>query len=71
MKADAWTLAEQPPAAWPDAMSAVAEAFTVGLADVPPEKQWGEMARIMALTTAAAVSRPGVAPPQVAAMAGG
>jgi hypothetical protein len=43
-----------------DAMTAVAEAFTADLNDLPPDEQWKEMARIMALTTA---------PPPIPAMA--
>ncbi len=65
-----------PPAAEPapgaaapgDAMTAVAEAFTVDLETIPPDRVWGEMARIMALTTQAAEIATGAAPPPVPTM---
>jgi hypothetical protein len=61
--------AEPPPPAWPAAMAAVAEAFTIDLETIPPEQQWGEMARIMAMTTAAADLASGAAPQPAPAMA--
>ena len=61
------TPAEQPPTEWPDAVTEVAEAFAAGLEDVPPEKQWQEMRRMMAMTAADIAS--GAALPPVPAMA--
>jgi hypothetical protein len=55
------TPADQPPAARADAITAVAEAFKTDLDGLPPEERWKEMARIMAMTAAAA-------PPPTAAM---
>ena len=63
------TPAEQPPTEWPDAVTEVAEAFAAGLGDVPPEKQWQEMTRMMAMTAAAADIASGAALPPVPAMA--
>jgi hypothetical protein len=60
----------QPPRpAWPDAVTAVAEAFSAGVDGLPPEERWGEMARIMAMAAAAADLAAGAAPPPVPAMA--
>jgi hypothetical protein len=55
-------------AAWAGAMTAVAEEFAAGLKDLPRDEQWKELARIKALTTAAADLAP-AAPPPVPAMA--
>ncbi len=55
--------------AWADAMTAVAEEFSAGLDDLPPDERWKEMARIKALTTAAADLTSGAAPPPFPAMA--
>jgi hypothetical protein len=63
------TPAGQLKAAWATAMTAVAEEFTAGLNDLPPDERWKEMARIKALTTAAADLASGAAPPPVPAMA--
>ena len=63
------TPAEQPHAAWPDAVTAVAEELAADINDVPPGQRWGEMARIMALTAAAADIATAAAPPHVPAMA--
>ncbi len=52
-----------------DAMTAVAEAFSAGLDDLPPDERWKEMARIKALTTAAAHLTSGAPPPPLPAMA--
>jgi hypothetical protein len=60
---------DQQPTEWPDAMTEVAEAFASGLEDVPPEAQWKEMTRIMAMTAAAADIASGTAPPPIPAMA--
>ena len=61
--------AEPPLPVWSGAMTAVAEAFSAGLETVPPEQQWGEMARIMAMTTQVAEIATGAAPPPATAMA--
>jgi hypothetical protein len=63
------TSEQQHRSAWPDTMTAVAEAFTADLDNVPPEAQWREMTRIMAMTAAAADIAPGTASLPVAAMA--
>jgi hypothetical protein len=55
--------------AWAEAMTAVAEEFSAGLADLPPDEQWKEMARIKALTTAAADLAAGAAPPPIPSIA--
>ncbi len=61
--------AEQHRAASVAAMTAVAAEFKAGLDDLPPDQQWKEMARIMALTTTAGDLISGTAPPAVPAMA--
>jgi hypothetical protein len=61
------TPAEQSRAAWPDAVTAVAEELAADIGAVPPGQRWAEMARIMALTAAAADIA--AAPPPVPAMA--
>ena len=63
------TPAEQPRAAWPDAVTAVAEELAADIDAVPPGQRWGEMARIMALTAAAADIATRAAPPPSPAMA--
>jgi predicted protein tyrosine phosphatase len=61
---------QQRQSAWADAMTQVAKEFTAGLQDLPPAERWKEMARIEALTIAAADIASGAAPPSVLAMAG-
>jgi hypothetical protein len=56
-------------AAWADAMTVVAEEFTAGLKDLPPDERRREMARIQALTTTAGDLVSGTAPPPVPAIA--
>ncbi len=63
------TSTEARQAAWADAMTAVAEEFSAGLQNLPPDERWKEMARIKALTTAAADLSSGAAPPPCPAMA--
>jgi hypothetical protein len=63
------TQAELRQAAWAGAMNAVAEEFTAGLKDLPPDERWREMARIKALTTAAEDLSSGRAPPPFPATA--
>jgi hypothetical protein len=50
-------------------MTIVAGEFTDGLKDLPPEERWKEMARIEALTIAAADLAAGTAAPVFAGMA--
>ncbi len=66
---DARNATAQRQSAWADAMTAVAAEFSAGLDDLPPEERWQEMARIKALTTAAADLSDGAAAPPVPAMA--
>ena len=61
--------AERQQAAWAGAMTAVAEEFTTGLKDLPQDERWKELARIKALTTAAADRSPAAAPPPEPALA--
>jgi hypothetical protein len=63
------TSTQQRQSAWADAMTAVARESTDGLKDLPPAERWKEMARIEALTMAAADLASGTAPPPVLAMA--
>ncbi len=63
------TPAERQQAAWAGAMTAVAEEFTTGLKDLPQDERWKELARIKALTTAAADLSPAAAPPPEPALA--
>jgi hypothetical protein len=60
--------AEQQPTEWPDEITEVAAAFAAGLEHVPPEEQWTEMRRIMAMTAAAAEIACGTTPPPVPAI---
>jgi hypothetical protein len=62
------TAEERHRAAWAKAMTDVAEEFTAGLRNLPPEERRKEMARIEAATTAAA-ELVGTAPPPVPAIA--
>nr|WP_294556846.1 hypothetical protein [uncultured Rhodopila sp.] len=48
------TPAQQRQSAWAQAMTMVADEFTAGLKDLPQEERWKKMARIEALTVAAA-----------------
>jgi hypothetical protein len=50
-------------------MTRVAEEFTADLKDLPPAERWKEMARIEALSIAAADLASGAAPPPIGAMA--
>ena len=61
--------AERLQAAWAGAMTAVAEEFTAGLKDLPEDERRKELARIKALTAAAADLSSGAAPPPLPAMA--
>jgi hypothetical protein len=61
--------AQQRQAAWANAMTRVAEEFTADLKDLPPAERWKEMARIEALSIAAADLASGAAPPPIGAMA--
>ncbi len=63
------TPAQQRQSAWAQAMTMVAEEFTDGLKDLPPEERWKEMARIEALTIAAADLASGTATPVFPGMA--
>jgi hypothetical protein len=63
------TSAQQRQSAWADAMTVVAKEFTDGLKDLPPAERWKEMARIEALTIAAADIASGAAVPPMPAMA--
>ena len=61
--------AQQRRSAWADAMAVVAEELTAELKDLPPAERWKEMARIEALTIAAADLASGAAPPPFPGMA--
>jgi len=63
------TSAQQRQAGWARAMTSVAEEFTDGLKDLPPAERWKEMARIEALSMAAADLASGTALPPVPMMA--
>jgi hypothetical protein len=63
------TSEQQRKSAWAGAMTVVAEEFTAGLKDLPPEERWKEMERIEALTNTAADLASGAAPPPVPVMA--
>jgi hypothetical protein len=65
----AGTADQQHRSAWANAMTQVAEEFTDGLKDLPPEERWKEMARIEALTIAAADLASGAPLPPIPAMA--
>lgn len=67
----AGTPAQQRQSAWAQAMTMVAEEFKDGLKDLPPEERWKEMARIEALTIAAADLASGTAKPVFPGMAAG
>jgi hypothetical protein len=60
---------QQRQAAWANAMTQVAQEFTADLKDLPPEERWKEMARIEALTIAAADLASAAAPLPIGAMA--
>jgi hypothetical protein len=64
------TSAQQRQAAWANAMTQVAEEFTDGLKDLPPGERWKEMARIEALTIAAADLASGAPAPGLLAVPG-
>jgi hypothetical protein len=59
------TPAQQHQSVRAQAMTQVAEALTAELKDLPPEERWKEMARIEALTIAAADIASGAAPPSL------
>nr|WP_294548321.1 hypothetical protein [uncultured Rhodopila sp.] len=61
--------AQQRRSAWADAMTVVAGELTADLKDLPPAERWKEMARIEALTIAAADLASGAAPPPFPGMA--
>jgi hypothetical protein len=63
------TPVQQRQSAWAQAMTQVAEEFTAGLKDLPQEERWKEMARIEALTIAAADLASGTAQTTFPAMA--
>jgi hypothetical protein len=63
------TSAQQRQAAWAHAMTVVAAECVADLNDLPPEERWKEMARIEALTIAAADLASGAAPPPFPAAA--
>ena len=63
------TSEQQHRSAWANAMTQVAEECTAELKDLPPEERWKEMARIEALTIAAADLASGAPQPPIPAMA--